>query len=166
MSSDRRYSLEMKRAMFWAALAAQCAGERYVTANRIVAALLRTPSISELCSRARIDSADLFHAVDDPETMSFEACERKVMRDLTDKRLELGSKEHQASIERHPLEPGVKPLFDAVEKRPARYAVQPVELLLDLIRSDRALAGRLEPHGLTARAITEALGEGERHPRG
>lgn len=154
MPIERRYSHEMKRAMFWAALAAQCAGERYVASNRIVASLLRTPSVRELCSRAQIDPARVFGAVDDPQALSFEECEREVMQDLADKGLELGSQEHLASVERRPLEPAMKAVFDAIEQRPDRSAIAPLELLADLIRADPALAERLAAHGLTAGAIS------------
>lgn len=141
--------------MFWAALAAQCAGERTVTANRIVAALLRTPSV-----RALRDSADLFAAVDDPRTLSFAECELRVMQDLVDHSLELGSKEHQATVERRPLEPAVKPVFDALLLED-QFLVSPLELLLALIRADPALAERLAPHGLTIDTISAALAADE-----
>ncbi|HYC92425.1 MAG TPA: hypothetical protein VEO54_24665 [Thermoanaerobaculia bacterium] len=129
--------------MFWAALAAQYAGETYVTANRIVAALLRTPSVSELCARAQLDCARLYAVVDDPRTLSFDECERRVMQDLADKGLELGSKEHQATVVRRPLEPAVKPVFDVLLDRQEQFLVPPLELLLELIRADPALAERL-----------------------
>ena len=144
--------------MFRAALAAQSAGETHITAKRIVASLLRANTVREFCSRAQIDSARVFGAVDDPQALSFEECERKVMQDLADKGLELGSKEHQASVERRPLEPAMKAALDALEQRPDHSAIAPLELLVDLIRADSALAERLAAHGLTAGAIATGLG--------
>ena len=145
--------------MFWAALAAQDAGETYVTANRIVAALLRTPSVGELCARGQLDSARLYAVVDDPGIPSFEECEHRVMQDLADKGLELGSKEHQATVVRRHLEPAVKPVFDALLDRQEQFLVAPLQLLLELLRADPALAERLAPHGLTAATISAALAE-------
>src|SRR5687768_11977228 len=57
MVAGRGSSLETKRAMFRAAVVAQRAGEPDITANRIVAALLRADTVRELCSRAQIDHA-------------------------------------------------------------------------------------------------------------
>ena len=143
--------IDTRRAMFWAANAAQCAEERYVTVNRIVAALLRTPSVRALCSPTA------FVAMDDPGTLSFEECERRVMQDLADKGLELGSKEHQATVQRRHLEPSVKPVFDAILERPEQFMISPLELLLALVRADASLAERLAPHGLTEGTISAAL---------
>ena len=52
--------------------------------------------------------------MDDPQTLSFEECERRVMQDLADNGLELGSKAHQDTVVRRPLQPSVKPVFDAL----------------------------------------------------
>jgi hypothetical protein len=109
---SRDSSLETKWAMFWAALAAQCAGETHMTANRIVAALLRANTIREFCSRAQIDSARVMNALEDPQRMTFEECERRVRSQLAVHGLELGSREHQATIQSRPLEPAVRGVFD------------------------------------------------------
>jgi hypothetical protein len=160
MSMDRSSSLETKRAMFWAALAAQCAGETVVTRNRIVAALLRAGSVRELCSRARIDSARLLDAVDDPQALSFEECERRVRGELTTKAIELGSEEHRSGVQLRPMEPVAREVFDGIIERQGHIGVAALELLLALIRADPVLAQRLAPHGLTAQAIPDAAGEG------
>src|SRR5688572_32315156 len=52
-----RDSLETKWAMFWAALAAQCAGETHMTANRIAAALLRSEEHTLNSSHSQISYA-------------------------------------------------------------------------------------------------------------
>ena len=143
--------IDTRRAMFWAGLAAQVAEERYVTTNRIVAALLRTPSVRALCSETA------FAVMDDPQTLSFDECERRVMRDLADKGLELGSKAHQDTVVRRHLEPSVKPVFDALLDRPEQFMVSPLELLVALVRTDDSLAERLAPHGLTEGTISAAL---------
>ena len=158
MPFDRRSSHETKLAMFWAAVAAECAGEKYVTASRTVASLLRTNAVIELCSRAQIDSAHVRAAVDDPQCLSFEECERKVKRDLADKGLEFLSNEHRSAVELRRFEPAVERVFDAILERHGRLAIPPLELLGDVIGADPALAQRLAAHGLTARTIT-TLGE-------
>ena len=157
MSTKQGWTAETRRAMFWAALAAQCAGEPHVTANRIAAALLRTPSISALCTRLQIDSAVVRGAVDDPARPSFSDCEREVSRDLDERGVELGSREHQAIVELRPVDPLVKPVFDAVLKRREQFAIPPLELLLAFIDADPTLAERLAHHGLTAGRIRAAL---------
>lgn len=141
---------ETRRAMFWAALAAQYAEERDVTASRIVAALLRTPSVSALCSQSALA------VMDDMQSPSFDECERGVMQDLADKGLELGSKAHQDTVVRRHLEPVVKPVFDALLESD-QFMVSPLELLLALIRADASLAERLAPYGLTVATISAAL---------
>lgn len=105
-------SHETKLAMFWVALVAQCASETSLTGKRIVASLLRTGSVGEFCSRTQIDSARAFEAVEDRQTLSFEECVRRVRKDLTENGLEFASKEHQASVQLRPLEPGVREVFD------------------------------------------------------
>lgn len=154
---DWRISNETKRAMFWAALAAQHTGETHMTANRIAAALLRTDSIRELCARAQLDLGRLLDAVEDPQVLSFEECERLVWRELEEKGLEFASKEHQASVQRRPLQPEVLPVFSAILDRHGHMAASPLELLRDVLRADAALAARLAPHGLDAEAIDRAL---------
>ena len=158
MPGSPNSSLETKRAMFWAALAAQCAGETHMTANRIVAALLRADTIREFCSRAHIDAARVMEAVEDPQALSFDECERRVRSELAAKGLELASREHQATVQLRPLDPAVRGVFDRVIERHGHIGVSPLELLLDLMRADAALAGRLAPHGLSAEAIRAAIG--------
>ena len=157
MSTGQGGTAETRQAMFWAALAAQCAGEPHVTANRIAAALLRTPSATTFCTRSQIDSAVVCGAADDPERPSFADCEREVSRDLAERGVELGSREHQATLELRPLHPIVKPVFDAVVERREQFAIPPLELLLALIDADPALAERLARHGMTAGRIRAAL---------
>lgn len=130
-------ALESKRAMLRAALAAQSAGETHVTARRIVASLLRADTVREFCSRAQIDSARVLDAVGD----------------------EFDSTEYQAPIERRPVEPLVRGVLDKVIEQHGQIGVSPLELLLDLMRADPALAERLAPHGLHAAAIRAAPGE-------
>ena len=158
MPGTRNSSLETKRAMFWAALAAQCAGETQVTGSRIVAALFRADSVREFCSRAQIDSARVMDAVEDPQALSFAECERRVRSELAANGLELGSREHQETVQRRPLDPAVRGVFDRMIEQHGQIGVSPLELLLDLIRADAALAERLAPHGLSAEAIRAAIG--------
>ena len=150
-------SLQTKRAMFWAALAAQYARESYVTRNRIVAALLRTESIADFCSRAHIDLARLLDAVDDPRSVSFRECERMVTADLAEKGLELGSVEHRATVQRRSIDPSVRPVLDAAIDRRGSIALSPLELLLDLIGADAVSPTTLASYGLTADSIRTEL---------
>lgn len=150
-------SLQTKRAMFWAALAAQYAGESYVTRNRIIAALLRTESIADFCSRMHIDVSGLLDAVDDPETLSFRECQRMVTADLAEKGLELGSVEHRATVQRRSVDPSIRPVLDAVLDRHGYMAASPLELLLDVVQADATLAERLACYGLTAASIRTEL---------
>lgn len=159
MADRATLSLETKLAMFWVALAAQCAGETHVTAKRIVAALLRTDSVRELCSRKQIDSARLFAAVEEPGTPSFEECQRRVRGDLAEKGLAFASKEHQASVQLRPLDPVAMGVVGAILERDGHLGASPLELLLDLIRADPGLAELLAPHGLDAESIRAALEE-------
>lgn len=145
--------------MFWAALAAQCAGEPSITANRIIAALLRTETVRELCARARIDFMHLFTAVDDPATLSFDECERQVRRELAETGIELGSKEHQATVQLRPIEPAVRRVFDSDLTEHGRFAVPPRELLLKVMRADGRVAERLAREGLTVEVISRAIEE-------
>ena len=160
MSTDRRSSHETKVAMFWAALAAQYAGEPDMTANRIVASLLRTDSVRELCSRAQVDIARVSEVVESALTLSSEECERMVMRDLAEKGLELGSKEHQAGVQLRPLEPRMRGVLDEILARHGQLAIPPLELLLHVVRADAALAESMAPHGLDAETIRAAVEEG------
>jgi hypothetical protein len=144
--------------MFWVALAVQCAGETHVTAKRIVAALLRTDSVREFCSGAKIDSERVMDALEDSDTLSFAECERRVRSELAANGLELGSKEHQDTVQRRPLDPAVRGVFDRMIERYGHIGLSPLELLLDIIRADPALAERLAPHGLNAEAIRAAIG--------
>jgi hypothetical protein len=148
VEDGRALELETKRAMFRAVLAAQCAGEPVVTGRRIVAALLRTESIAAFCSRARIDSARVRDAVDDPATLAFDECERRMEAELAEKGLAFGSKEHQASVQRRPGDPRLKAVFDNIVERHGRLAVAPLELLFALMRADPVLARLLAPHGI------------------
>lgn len=148
MEDRRTLALETKRAMFWTALVAQCAGEPVVTGRRIVAALLRTESIAAFCARARIDSARVRDAVDDPSVPTFDECVRRVEAELAEKGLAFASKEHQASVQRRPLDPRVKAVFDDMIERHGQLGDTPLELLLGLMRADPVLAGLLTSHGM------------------
>jgi len=150
---------QTKLAMFWAALAAQCAGETHVTGNRLVASLLRTRAAGDFCARAGLDSARVLEAIDDPRALSFEECKRGVLRDLAEKGIVFASKQHQATVETRPLEPIVRPVMKAVFERFGHIGAPPLELLRDLIRADPALAERLAPHGLDAESLGDALDE-------
>lgn len=159
--TDRALAHETKLAMFCAAVVADCADETYVTGRRLVASLVRTASVRAFCSRAEIDLAPVFAAVDDPEQLSFAECERRVWRDLSERGVEFASNEHAAGIQerKRPLEPTVRGVIDAVIDRYGQLGAPPLELLLDLIRLDPALVGCLSPHGLTAESIRAALEE-------
>jgi hypothetical protein len=137
----RQGVLEFRRAMFWAACVAQCAEEPFVSGNRIVSALLRAPSV-----RSRLQDE-----IADPDTPSFEECERRVLQDLAARGVELGSKEHQALVARRPLEPAVKTVFDTLLDQ--QFLVTPHEVLLALIEGVPAVAERLARGGLTAEKI-------------
>ena len=128
-----------------------------MTVNRIVAVLLRANTIREFCSRAQIDSARVMDALEDPQTLSFEECERRVRSELAVNGLELGSRGHQATIQSRPVEPAVREVLDRVIEQHGQIGVSPLELLLDLIRADSALAECLAPHGLNAEANRAAL---------
>jgi hypothetical protein len=160
MSNQPRRSLETKRALFWAALAAQCADETYVTRNRIVASLLKTASVEEFCSRMRIDVERIREAVEDPGILSFAECERRVRDELAEIGIELGSTEHFARVKLRPIDPAVREIFDVVLVRQGHVAVSPTELLLQLIRADPALARLFAHHGLTVDVIVNALRDG------
>lgn len=149
--------LETRQALFWTSLVVQCAGETHVRASRIAASLLRTSSLTGLLERLRLEPADVFAVVEEEGTASHEDCVRRVMSDLAGKGLELASAEHQATVERRPLEsPAVKEVFDAIMERHGAITISPVELLLDLLGTDAALAGRLASRGLTVEAIRAA----------
>jgi hypothetical protein len=130
-------AMESKWAMFRAALAAQSAGEAHVTARRMVASLLRANTVRELCSREQIDWERVLDAVGD----------------------EFDSMEYQAAVELRPVEPLVRGVLDNVIEQHGQIGVSPLELLLDLLCADPALAERLAPHGLTAAAISAELGK-------
>lgn len=157
MSDPAALARETQMAMFWAALAAQCAGESYVTGSRIVASLLRTRSVERFCARAQIDSARVRDAVDEPHTLSFDECERRVRTELAAQDLEFASREHQAGVRLRPLEPAVRDVFYALLDLHGRLGVPPLELLRDVLRADTALAQRLTPHGVTVDSIGTAL---------
>jgi hypothetical protein len=145
--------------MFWAALAAQCADETHLTRNRIVVSLLRTDAVRQLCQHLQIAPAKVIEAVEDPRALSFEECERRVRSDLAESGLELGSKEHQASVQLRPLDPVVKHVFDTLLERDGQLAVTPLELLLVLLRADPPFAQRVADRGLTVGAISAAIEE-------
>ena len=119
-------SQQTKLAMFRAALAAQRAGETHVTQERIVAALLRVDAVAERFP----------HAVEqfgDSPAPSLEEC-----RDL------------MPTVERRPLEPSVKHVFDGILERHGRLAIPPLELLAALMDADPALAARFRGQGFLA----------------
>jgi hypothetical protein len=150
-------SFETKLAMFGAAVVAQYAGETCVTQSRIIAALFRTVSVGEFFARAGIDAVRVLDVVEDPQTPSFEECERGAKRDLAEQGIEFASKEHQARIQLRPLDPVVRGVFDAVLERHGQLGVPPLNLLRDLIRSAPALAERLRLHGLDTESISAEL---------
>lgn len=145
--------------MFWVAAAAQCAGEICLTENRIVVSLLRTNAFREFCQRLHIAPDEVINAIEDPQALSFEECERRVRRDLAVNGHEFASQEHQASIQLRPLDPSVKGVFHAILEQQGQLGVSPLELLLDLIRTHPSLAQSLALHGLTADSISAALME-------
>ena len=151
---------ESKRAMFMAALAAQHAGEACVTRSRVVAALLRTPSISEFCTRAKIDSARVIDDIDDPQALSFAECERNLLRECALKGFRWGSREHMATVVLRPLDPVVKRVIDGILFEPPHLNIEPLKLLLRIIQVDQAMAECLAGHGLTAERVNAALEEG------
>ena len=160
--SNGQSSYETKMAMFWAALAAQCAGEPSVTGSRIVEALVRTNAVGKLCQHLQVDPQGVIDAVEDPQVLSFAECERRVRADLARKDLEFGSKEHQTSVQRRPLEPAVKGVFDAMLERHGNIGASPLELLLDLICATPTIADQLAPLGLTAESISAVLDDADR----
>lgn len=138
-------AVETNRAMFRAALAAQAAGEPYVSADRIAGSLLHTDAVRDLCSRARIDSAQLLQVFDDPRAPSFEECARRL-------------KEDPSPLPRRPLDPLLKPALDAFLARHGHLAIPPLQLLLEILRADPELATRLASHGLTPEVIRAEFG--------
>jgi hypothetical protein len=114
-----------------------------LTGRRVVAALLRTDAVRERCSRAGIDQARLFAAVDDPRFLSFEECERQVASDAGG-----------GAVVPLPLDSALLPVFSAIIERDGHLGASPVELLRDILRADAALAKLVAPHGLTAESLT------------
>ena len=143
--------------MFSAALVAECAGESYLTSARIAAALLRTESVKAFCSQIRVDATVATDALDDPRTLSFDECEHRLMRRLAADGVALGSAEHRAQVEYRPLEPVVRPVVGRALEEHGGLAMSPLRLLMELLLADTTLAERLEPHGLRAEALREAL---------
>jgi hypothetical protein len=143
--------------MLWAAAAAQCAGETYLTGNRIVVSLLRTSAFRELCQRLDVAPADVIGAVEDPPVLSFDECERRVKGDLAVSGLEFASPEHRDSVHLRPLDRAVKGVFDAVLEQHGHLGISPLELLLDLIRADPALEQSLAHQGLTVALMGAAI---------
>jgi hypothetical protein len=133
--------------MFRAALAAQTAGEPYVSAHRVAGSLLRTEAVHAFCSRARIDSALVLEAADEAQSLSFEECERRF------------AKEQQPDLQLRPLDPILKPVFDTVMERHGHLAISPLALLLEVVRAHPTLAARLAPLGLTQDALTADVGK-------
>lgn len=148
--------LQTRQALFWTIVVVQCAGETHVTASRIAAALLRTGSLLDVLGRLRLEPADVFAAAEGSGT-PYEDCVRKVMSDLEEQGLAFASAEHQATVERRPLEqPAVKAVFDAILEQHGAVTISPPALLMDLLRADAALAERLASRGLTTEAIRAA----------
>ena len=144
--------------MFWVALAAQYAEETHVTANRIAVGLLRTDAFRKLAERLQIVPADVIAAIEDPHVLPFEECERRVTQDLAGKGMELASKEHQATVQRRPLEPAVEPVIGEILEEYGHLGVPPMELLRRVVLVDPALAGRLAEQGVTVEALGEGVG--------
>jgi hypothetical protein len=144
--------------MFWAALAAQYAGETHVRAHRVVAALIRTPAVRSLCLRAQLDPDRVRDAADDPHTLSFAECESRIEKDLAERGVTFLSKEHQAELQLRPLDPAVNPVFDREFARQGRLVISPLSLLYEIVRSDVAIAARLASQGLTIERLEEEVG--------
>lgn len=70
-----RFSSETRQALFWALMAARCAGETIVSRNRVLIALLRSTSVADYCTHAGIAPADIIQANEDPQ-----ACRSKNAR--------------------------------------------------------------------------------------
>jgi hypothetical protein len=139
MTPDRDSLLQTRRAMYRAALAAQIAGEPYVNGDRIAAALLRTDGLREFCLRAAVNAARVLEMIGDAPSPSFEDCEQRA--------------KNGPALQFRPLEPLLKPVFDAVLERESQLAISPLALLLEILRVHPSLATRLAPHGLTPEAI-------------
>jgi hypothetical protein len=154
--ADRIGVVETRRAMFWAALVADCAGEPLTRATRVAAALIRAPSVAEFCSRAGIALTPIKAALEDPETVTFNECQRIVMTKLEEAGVELASKEHLAMMQSRlrPLEPLVREVLDPMVAEQGHLALSPLQFLLELMRADSALAERLAPHGMSVEALT------------
>lgn len=145
VTTDRQFSLQTKRAMYRAALAAQFAGEPYVGGDRIAGSLLRTDAVRQFCSRAQIDTAQILEALGDAEGPSFEECERRVQ-------------EQASALQLRPIDPALKPAFEAIMRRYGQLAVSPLALLLEVMCAHSAVAIRLAAHGLTPEAIRAEIG--------
>lgn len=156
---EQRFSAETRQVLFWALMAAGCAGETTVTHNRVLIALLRSTSVADYCTRAGVTSADVINANEDPHALPFEECARRIERDLSQNGLKLGSKEHIASVRFMPLEGTVQSVIQvAIEPRDSER-VTPLDFLLAMMRADPALAARLARHGLEAEGISASLNE-------
>lgn len=157
MSAARGPSLESRRAFFRAALAAQCAGETHVMQRRVIAALLRTDSVRDFCARAQIDSARVMGAADGAGALPFHECERRVNEELAEQHIALGSSEHRAAVRLRPLDPRVRAVVDALIERDGCIDVSPLQLLLDLLRADPAIAAELALAGLRLEDLAAEL---------
>jgi hypothetical protein len=129
--TERRFSAEVRRAMFWALLAARAAGEPQVTAPRVAAALLRCESMASL--RADVDA---------PEALPFDECARRVAADLARRGIALGSPEHIQETTPLPLHPSVQAAIEAVTRADADAVITPHDVFHALLAADPELARR------------------------
>lgn len=144
---------ETKIAMFRAAVAADFAGETYMSPSRVAAALIRTNAVEVFCGYERIGTPALINAADEPGEQPLADCERAAKLALAAQGTTFGSPEHRRGIRPRPMAESLRREFDALLHCRRRAPVGPVELLSAVLRADAALARRLASAGLTAAAI-------------
>jgi hypothetical protein len=157
--SERRYSTEARQTLFWALLAARCAGEPHVTSGRIASAALRSGSAAAYCEAAQLPLAELVAAADEPGVLASEECRRTVEHAIAQAGLEVGSSEHLMTIRPLPIEAAAQRVINALSAVPGERTITPLELLLALIRADASLRARVANHGLDEDALRRKVEE-------
>lgn len=142
--------------MFRAMLVAREAGEPALGARRIVAALLQTPSLMNLCARADVDPLKLIHDIDERDALPFEEGVRRVHAELAESGMQLGSREHVASVQPLPLDSRLHEPVRVMLARAEASPVTPLEVLLIVVREDAGIAARFAERGLDTDRIADA----------
>jgi uncharacterized heparinase superfamily protein len=156
-----RHRRETYLATFWAGAVAGVAGEPETATRRVVAALLRTPSVVKFCAHAGLNHAELLESVEDPQAMRFEACQRNFEQEFERKGIAVPSNECLAVHKPPPADAVMRQIMTRIIEQHGHVGIPPLELLLDILRADRSLADRLAAHGLDESAISTKHKEDE-----